>query len=108
MIISLTKLIYVSLGHFARNDIIFFRGRHYDLHLRKLLFCHLSVVSEFADFDIENFEMFGEVANHQRFHGSNIYDFEIIEIKFAGFFVTVLGEFVENRQPSYVCLQTKR
>ena len=41
--------------------------------------------------------------DQHQFHGE-IYNFEGIEVKFTGSFVTVLGKFVEHCQHSYVCL----
>ena len=84
-------------------------GHHYDLHLRKFLFHHLSITSEFADIDIKDFETLGEIGNHLldqcfKFHGSNICIFEDIKVEFTGFFIMVLGKFVENCQHSYICL----
>src|SRR6267154_5849317 len=76
----------------ARDDIPFFWSRDNDLGFGNLLLGHLRITSKFSDFDAKNIEALVKVSDHllhKGFHRGDIDDFEVIQSKFAGSFVTV-------------------
>jgi len=82
-----------GVGLLARDNIPFLRSSNNDLGFGDLLPRHLRIPSELADFDGENFQALGKIADHllyQGLHRRNVDAFKRVEVKGTGRGVAML------------------